>query len=140
MDKKRIAGKIAEMDSYITELEAIAPDKLEYYLEDERTKRACERLLQISVETVIDISALVLKGIKSTVPSDEEDVFDKLSKNGIITEKFLGKLKTMKGFRNILVHRYGEVNDRLVFSYLQNDLEDFSEFRRQVLKFLKKRS
>ena len=43
--------KIREMDSYLNKLKAFAPPKLENYLGDEKTKHACERLLQISIET-----------------------------------------------------------------------------------------
>ena len=50
----------------------------------------------------------------------------------------LETLKKMKGFRNILVHRYAEVDDELVFEFLRNDIKDFELFKKEVLAFLKK--
>jgi uncharacterized protein YutE (UPF0331/DUF86 family) len=47
------------------------------------------------------------------------------------------KLKTMRGFRNILVHRYAEVDDELVFDNLRN-INDFKEFRKEIGAFLRK--
>ncbi len=46
-------------------------------------------------------------------------------------------LTDMKGFRNILVHRYGEIDDEKVFEILSERLADFEKFKEQILKFLK---
>ena len=45
-------------------------------------------------------------------------------------------LLDMKGFRNILVHKYGEVDDELVFENL-SELENFEKFKEEILKFIK---
>ena len=140
MDRERIAAKIREMDSYLNKLKAFAPPKLENYLGDEKTKHACERLLQISIETAIEIASEISKGLKIEIPADEEDMFEKLKKKRVISERLADKLKEMKGFRNILVHRYGEVNDRLVFAFIENDLSDFEDLKKEILFFLKQRT
>jgi uncharacterized protein YutE (UPF0331/DUF86 family) len=44
----------------------------------------------------------------------------------------------MKGFRNILVHGYGEVNDRIVFRTAGDAAKDFEAFRREILAALKR--
>ncbi len=43
----------------------------------------------------------------------------------------------MRGFRNIVVHRYGKIDYRLVFSLLDEQLGDFSEFIGEVETFLR---
>jgi uncharacterized protein YutE (UPF0331/DUF86 family) len=47
------------------------------------------------------------------------------------------KLREMRGFRNILVHRYGTVDDELVYDLLENNLTDFQDFRKEILKLTK---
>jgi len=47
------------------------------------------------------------------------------------------KIKDMKGFRNILVHKYGRLDDRLVYRFLTEDIDDFTRFRDQVNRYLK---
>ena len=42
----------------------------------------------------------------------------------------------MKGFRNIVVHRYGAIDDALDFSILKEHIDDFSLFRQEVEFFL----
>ena len=39
----------------------------------------------------------------------------------------------MKGFRNILVHKYGVVDDELVFEMLKEKLSDFDIFKHEIL-------
>ena len=43
----------------------------------------------------------------------------------------------MKGFRNILVHKYGEVDDEISYENLEK-LSDFDLFKEEVIFFLKK--
>ena len=136
MDKKRIITKIAELDSYLEELDKIKPDNFDNYICSIEKKRACERLFEISIETVLDICNIIISELKLGLPSNEEQVFDKLYQSKIISEKVLAKIKGMKGFRNILVHKYSEVKDELVFENVDN-LEDFDDFKEEILSFLK---
>jgi uncharacterized protein YutE (UPF0331/DUF86 family) len=45
----------------------------------------------------------------------------------------------MKGFRNIVVQRYGSIDDKLAFQTLQEHLEDFPDFIQQVEDFLNRK-
>ena len=137
MDKERILSKLDELQVYLNELRQIRPkDYLEYVSNIEK-KRACERLLQIMIECVIDVCMLLVKELKLGLPGEETDILEKLERKGIITAEMKSVLKRMKGFRNILVHRYGEIDDELVFENLQR-LEDFERFKELVLSFLKR--
>jgi uncharacterized protein YutE (UPF0331/DUF86 family) len=42
----------------------------------------------------------------------------------------------MKGFRNILVHEYGGIDDRIVYEAIQSRLDDFEAFKREILRAL----
>lgn len=46
------------------------------------------------------------------------------------------KLKLMKGFRNIIVHKYGRIDDRLAFDILKSNIGDFHEFIKYINEFL----
>jgi uncharacterized protein YutE (UPF0331/DUF86 family) len=43
----------------------------------------------------------------------------------------------MKGFRNILVHEYGGIDDALVFKAAKNRPKDFEAFKTEVLQILR---
>ena len=47
------------------------------------------------------------------------------------------KLKEMRRFRNVMVHRYDKVDDIRVYYIVQNRLGDLYEFKEEVLEFLR---
>jgi len=137
LDKRRILSKINEMESYLEELSGHIPTSSEDYMNDRDTRRICERLLQITVECTIDIASVIAKGLKLGPPADEEAIFEKLKREKVISKKMADTLLRMKGFRNILVRRYGEVDDKKVFNFLKDNIKDFAAFKKEVLAFLK---
>jgi len=137
LDRERVLAKIDRLDAYIAELQEIAPGSFSEYQKVEK-KRACERLLQLSIEVVIDICNLFVSGLRLGLPAEEEDLFRKLLGAGVISETMHAKLRKMRGFRNILVHEYTQVDDRLVYEAVKTKLEDFASFKREVLVQLKR--
>lgn len=137
LDRERILARLSELESYLRELHTIEPKSFNEFQEIEK-KRACERLLQISVEALIDICHLFVTGLKLGLPAEEEDLFEKLERAEIISPPLKEKLKEMKGFRNILVHEYGEVDDKIVYQAVKTKLSDFETFKQEILKALEK--
>ena len=140
MDKERILSKFDETEGYLEELEKIKPADYEEYIGSIEKKRACERLLQISIESVIDICNLIVSGLSLGLPSDEEDMFKKLESKKIIRKDMRNILSGMKGMRNILVQKYGTVNDELVFEAISEKLGDFDKFKSEILSLFKKKN
>lgn len=138
LDRERILAKIDVLDGYLKELRGILPASFGEYKKVEK-RRACERLLQVSIECIIDICGLMVTGLRLGLPAEEDDLFEKLEQAGIITSPRKQSLKKMKGFRNILVHEYGEVDDMIVFEVLQNNLNDFEAFKQEIIQVIKVR-
>ena len=126
------------LNGYLRELREILPASFEEYKKVEK-RRACERLLQVSIECVIDICGLMVIGLRLGLPAEEDDLFEKLEQAGFITSSRKESLKRMKGFRNILVHEYGHVDDVIVYEILQNNLNDFEAFKQEMLQAIKKK-
>ena len=133
MEKERILAKIDELDGYLWEIHQIIPTSFEEYKKVEK-RRACERLLQISIECIIDICSLIVTGLRLGLPGEEDDLFERLEAAGIIPSSMKETLRMMKGFRNILVHEYSRVNDRIVYEALRNRLNDFKIFKQLILQ------
>lgn len=139
LNKERILSKIDEMEQYLEELEQIVPTEFEIYEKSVKDKRACERLIQLCIESVVDVCNIITSNLKLGLPSGEEEVFKKLRERKIITKELEKSLIGMKGLRNILVHKYGEVDDEIVYEILKEKLNDFEKFKEEILKFLEKK-
>ncbi len=59
-----------------------------------------------------------------------------LVKSEILNEEMKEKLRAMRGFRNIVVHRYGKVDDKIAFEILKENLLDFYVFIKRIEEFL----
>jgi uncharacterized protein YutE (UPF0331/DUF86 family) len=138
LDRERILAKKDVLDGYLKELQGILPASFGEYKKIEK-RRACERLPQVSIECIIDICGLMVTGLRLGLPAEEDDLFEKLEQAGVITSPRKQSLKKMKGFRNILVHEYGEVDDMIVYEILQNNLNDFEAFKQDILQAIKVR-
>lgn len=134
-DMNRILVKLDEMDRYLRELGEILPEEDEYH-RDLIKRRACEKTIELAIESLMDVAALIVSSERFGLPSDEESIIDLLVENRVITPD-MGEKKDMKGFRNILVHKYGRLDDRLVYRFLTEDIDDFTRFRDQVNRYLK---
>ena len=132
LDKERVLTKIDEFDGYMEELKQILPVSFQEYGRIEK-KRSCERLLQLCIECMIDVCKFIVSGLRLGLPGEENDVFNKVRKKGIISEGTADRLKKMRGLRNILIHEYAAIDDKIVYEILKSSLKDLSAMRQEIL-------
>lgn len=135
--KKRILLKLGEMYAYLEQLEELLLLDEEEYLKDIRTKRACEKTLELAIETVISIINIIVSSQKLIYPESEDSLINALENKRILSKKMAKKIMDMKGFRNILVHKYGELDDHRAYKFLTEDVGDFKLFEKEIKKYLK---
>jgi uncharacterized protein YutE (UPF0331/DUF86 family) len=76
-------------------------------------KRAIFYSFQTSIESMIDMVAMLIKDLGIPVKSDELNILTIVKERNLNSE--LGeKLKKANGLRNILVHRYNEVDEQII--------------------------
>lgn len=124
------------MDNYLQELEDMLPEEEEYY-QNLKTRRACEKTIELAIEQVIDIASMIVSQKKLGIPHSEDDIITTLEKKKVLSQKLVKRIKEMKGFRNILVHKYGEVDDERTYHFLTAELDDFTLFEKEIKLFLK---
>ncbi len=137
VDRDRILAKLDELDGYLAELKQVVPNSFAEYQESVASRRACERLLQISVECVLDICSLVVSGLRLGLPAEENDLIERLGRAGVLSSNLAELLGSMRGFRNLIVHEYGRVDDTIVYSIATTRLQDFVAFKKQILQALR---
>lgn len=123
-----ITRKLQELERYIRQLQRFQSYRYDEIEGDLEKIWAIERGLQISVQIIIDIGNHILASIGENQIEDYTDVLSKLGKCNILPSEFAERIKGMAGFRNILVHRYVEVDLRRLYDILQNRLHDFVEY------------
>ena len=136
MRKELIKSKIEEILESLKLVEENLPEDFETFQSLGLVKDGIYKRVEFAIQDVLDICAIITSDLKLGIPEREEDVFEGLVRAGILSREMANKLRLMKGFRNILVHRYGRINDELAFETIHEHLNDIYEFVELIEKFL----
>ena len=129
--KERIQNSIRLLNQYINELNKIFPDNYETYKDSLIIRRSSERQIQIIIEQINDICAMLYRYACSGLAGDELTILEKLSED-CLSHELCEKIRHMKGFRNILVHGYASLNDTLVYNNIFYGRADIFQFMEEV--------
>jgi uncharacterized protein YutE (UPF0331/DUF86 family) len=136
IDTKRVLDKIKVIEDCLSKLKTLAQLPLNEFISDFKYFDSAKYNLQTAIEAMVDIGNHIISRKGLGIPKTYADTFEILYKNGIIEKKDADTYKLMAKFRNRIVHFYDEVDDREVYRILQNNLEDFISFIRQINKLL----
>jgi uncharacterized protein YutE (UPF0331/DUF86 family) len=136
MRKELIRTKMKEIEESIRSVEEHFPDTFEEFSSMGLVKDGMYKRIEFAIANVFDICAIINADLELGIPSAEEDIVENLVKDAILSEEMRAKLKAMKGFRNILVHRYGKIDDNLAFTIMKEKLRDFYAFLKRRGVFL----
>lgn len=97
---------------------------------------SAERQLQVAIQAVIDIGNHVIADGDLGTAKDYKDIFRVLAKQKVVSRALSGRLASMAGLRNVLVHDYLDVDLKIVYRILKKDLADFETFIAAILKLI----
>ena len=132
-----IRTKIAEIRESLELINNNLPDSFDEFTALGLVKDGMYKRIEFCIENVFDICAIINTDLRLGIPQSDDDIMDILGRNGIIDDEMKAKLKGMKGFRNIIVHRYAGIDDRLSYGFLSEKLVDFEDFIGTITEFLK---
>lgn len=124
---------IAKYRNTLGEFNSVSLDE---YLSDFRQQLIVERLLQLMVEAAKDINTYLLVQLHQISPSTYFDSFIEAGRQGIITPEIAAKLAQAAGMRNILVHQYKDIDNRIVFAAIPKALEQYPLYIQQITAYL----
>jgi len=93
--------------------------------------------IEFSIENLLDICNIINSDLDLGTPETEDSIIKHLEANKIFNKRIIDLIKDMKGFKNVLVHKYGEINDEEAFENIKEGLKDFELFIKEVEKLLK---
>jgi len=134
VDRLRLRlGAIADALRHLRELGALGE---EAFLSDFRNTESAKYLLIVAIEAAIDICNHIVARGGGRSPQDYADCFEVLAELGVLQPALVERLKRMARFRNLVVHLYWQVDNRLVYRVICEDLEDLETFGQEILDWL----
>ncbi len=138
MIDSRIPQKIKEIEENIDLIQENLPEEIEEFSELGLVKDGIYKRLEYSLQNLVYIFSIIYSSLNLGVPSSIDEIFIGLAKKKIFTKKIIDLVQEMKGLRNILVHKYGQIDDERIFNLLRERLNDFEKVIYAVEEFLKK--
>lgn len=136
-DTNSLANKIDRMIGRIDELRRFQDYTLEQYLADENyTQTIVERLLELVIQSALDINRALLKQIAGIKVEKNSDTFIEAGKAGFIPIELGHQLARSGGFRNVLAHHYDEIIPEIVFQNLQEAIAQYPDYVEAIQIYL----
>lgn len=131
-----VRDRAREIRESISKIRSYAAQSDTDFFADERNLYTVMHLLLMSIEGVVSICNHLLAKTARKAPASYGECFEGLRELGILDEALADRLIQMARFRNILVHRYWQVEPERVLRYARENLEDFEGFLQNVGQFV----
>lgn len=138
MRKEIIESKLTKIIDSLNVIIENMPDEYDDFSRLGLVKEGLYKKVEFAIETILDICAIINSDLGLGVPGIEDDILDNLEKKRIFKKEVVVKIREMKGFRNLLVHKYGDIDDKRAFESIKEGLEDFSTIVNEIENVLKK--
>ncbi len=135
VDEDVIVDKLRYINQYTADLKQMRGMSKEEYTADMVTQRAVERTSLNLVQACIDLAQHIrsAEDLSSTETAKQE--MQALGNADIISDGTQEKMEEAIGFRNILAHRYGDIDHEVVYDVLHEDLRWFEQFQQEVAQW-----
>lgn len=135
VDRERLLGLLARVTARLAILDEYAGADRAGLLADRVRMGDLKYTFQTAIEGCIDAAQHVVADRGLGVPPSNGAAFRSLADAAVLDADLAGRLAGAVGFRNVLVHGYAEVDDRLVVGNLDR-LGDLRAFVRGMTALL----
>ena len=138
VDPLVVNRKLQKLTGYLEELEMMDEITFEDYLSNFRHRRTVERLIQLIVDIAVDINTHAVVDAGSPPPADAYSSFLEVAKIGLLPQAFAKKLAPSTGERNIIVHDYESVDDKIVYESISEALDLYHQYVKYASMYIQK--
>lgn len=135
-----LADKLEDLEGYLGLLRDYADRSVDEIEGDPTLRGAVERYLHLALETCLDIGEHVIALEGARKPSTYREVIEILGEIGVLEPDFAERFAEAAGLRNVLVHRYADVDVARLHAFLVEDLDDVETFLQALARYAKERA
>ncbi|MFQ5610733.1 MAG: DUF86 domain-containing protein [Anaerolineae bacterium] len=130
-----IRNRAAEVRQNTAKIQRYAAQPDAEFWADERNIHTVMHLLLLSIESVAAICNHLMAKVGHRASASYSECFEGLGEMEVLDDPIVHRLIQMARFRNILVHRYWDVDEKRVLDYARNNLDDFEAFLTAIGRF-----
>ncbi|ERH13392.1 MAG: hypothetical protein J07HB67_02431 [halophilic archaeon J07HB67] len=122
VDEQVVVTKLRLINEYTHDLEEMRGTPLEEYVADTMRQRAVERTFTNLIQCCIDLAQHIRSTERLSPSETSKEEIETLATAGILSPETSRQIEDAVGFRNLLTHRYGDINNEVVHRVLHEDL------------------
>lgn len=135
--KERIQKHLQNLSQQIDVLRSFQKEPIEAF-KDRKNIYAVYHAFLLAIQNTMDIGGHILASIFKQPFSEYEEITPALAEKKVISKELGRAMKGMAGFRNKLVHNYIEIKPKRVYQYLQEEVDLFIKFSKEIIDFIEK--
>lgn len=139
VDEEIVVDKLRHINEYTEDLKQMRGMSKEKYVNDVVIQRAVERTLMNLIQSCIDLAQHIRASEDLSPSGTSKKEIEALGDAGIISDETQARMEEAVGFRNILAHRYGDVDHDVVYDVLHSDIHWFEQFQQAVAQWFRDR-
>lgn len=129
VDVEIFSRRLEVLDTYLTRARDLGDIAESEFTRNSAIHDLAERYLHLAAEAVIDLANHYIAERGLRTPDTNRDTFSVLEEAGTITPSLAERLRGWAGFRNVLVHQYANIDHRIAYRAIRDDLVDLVAFR-----------
>lgn len=123
-----VRSKVQAIVDHVRRIREVDPGTEQALRDDLLRQESILLNVQRACQAAIDLANHLVDVKKLGSPDDSRDAFVRLERAGLVPAELAQHLRGMVGFRNIAVHRYHELDLRVLRSILDGRLPDLLQF------------
>ncbi len=131
VDRLKIEQMLRFLEAQLTRFE-----EKQDWNQDEITQLAYERMIQISIDSVLDVGNAMIDGFIMRDPGSYEDIIDILLDEKVITDEIATQFKAVLPLRKMLVQDYMEVSHEQLQSVFNANKSAFTQYPELIRAYL----
>ncbi len=136
VDNERILQRINIIITNIEELKKLQQLSMGEFVSSNQKMAAAKYFLQTSIEAILDIGNHIIARQRLGIPENSLQTLEILVQANILKPDNLETYRQMVKFRNLLVHLYHVVDSEKLYQIMQQNINDFNLFIRQILAYI----
>ena len=107
------------------------------FLDDEKSIKSIAKTIETITQFIIDIASHIIAQNKWGVPDSYKHAIITLEKNKVIEDSLSSNLQDLIAMRNIMVHRYLDVDYEIIWESVNRVISDAQTFVSVIKNFIK---
>jgi uncharacterized protein YutE (UPF0331/DUF86 family) len=131
-----IRKRLNKLDEYLSFLHKLQQYSFDEFISDPERYGSAERFLHLAIEAISDMGNHIIADLELGSVNSYSDIPSIIAEKGYMTHGLEEKWIRMIGFRNTLVHEYIDIDRKIVYDVLQNNVKDIEELKKMFAQFL----